>query len=46
VALLGLAGAQDYARGLHQSAIAELSAFGPRADRLREVAQALLGRTH
>jgi farnesyl diphosphate synthase len=46
VALLGLAGAQDYARGLHQSAIAELAAFGPRADRLREVAQALLGRTH
>ncbi|MEY3632839.1 MAG: hypothetical protein RI937_1037, partial [Pseudomonadota bacterium] len=36
----------DYARGLHQSAIAELAAFGPRADRLREVAQALLGRTH
>ena len=46
VALLGLAGAQDYARGLHQSAIAELAAFGPQADRLREVAQALLGRTH
>lgn len=46
VALLGLAGAQDYARGLHESAIAELAAFGPRADRLREVAQALLGRTH
>jgi farnesyl diphosphate synthase len=46
VALLGLAGAQDYARGLHQSAIAELAAFGPRADRLREVAQALLGRSH
>lgn len=46
VGLLGLAGAQGYARGLHQEAIAALAPFGNRADRLRELAHALIERTH
>ena len=46
VGLLGLEGAQGYARGLHQEAIAALAPFGSRADRLRELAHALIERTH
>lgn len=46
VGLLGLAGAQGYARGLHQEAIAALAPFGNRAARLRELAHTLIERTH
>ncbi len=46
VALLGLEGARDYARGLHQRAIAELAPFGGRPGRLLELASALIERTH
>ncbi|MBU3724228.1 MAG: polyprenyl synthetase family protein [Burkholderiaceae bacterium] len=46
VALLGLEGARGYARGLHQEAIEALAPFGGRADRLRELAHALIERTH
>jgi farnesyl diphosphate synthase len=46
VALLGLEGAQGYARALHQQALAALEPLGGRADALRGLARALVERTH
>lgn len=46
VALLGLTGAQDYARALHDQAIAALGPLGPQAKRLEDLANALVERTH
>jgi len=47
VGLLGLKGAQDYARGLHEQAIQSLHPFGDdRAAMLRMLASTLVQRTH
>jgi len=46
VALLGLTGAQEYARALHDQAIAALGPLGPSARRLHDLANALVERTH
>lgn len=46
VALLGLEGAQGYARDLHVRALAALEPLGSRADALRGLAKALVERTH
>ncbi|MEY3981230.1 MAG: geranyltranstransferase, partial [Pseudomonadota bacterium] len=46
VSLLGLSGAQDYARGLHDQATRALAPLGSRADRLLDLAQALVVRSH
>lgn len=46
VALLGLSGAQGYARALHDQAIAALGPLGPSAKRLEDLANALVERTH
>ncbi len=46
VALLGLTGAQDYARALHDQAIAALGPLGAQAKRLEDLANALVERTH
>ncbi len=46
VALLGLEGAQGYARDLHRQALAAIAPLGSRADALRGLAQALVERTH
>ncbi len=46
VALLGLKGAQGYARDLHQRALEAIAPLGGRGARLQELAQALLERTH
>jgi len=46
VSLLGLAGAQGYARDLHEQALAALRPLGPKAGRLEQVTRALLARTH
>lgn len=46
VALLGLTGARDYARALHDQAIAALGPLGPQAKRLEDLANALVERTH
>lgn len=46
VALLGLTGAQDYARALHDQAIAALAPLGAQAKRLEDLANALVERTH
>ena len=46
VSLLGLSGAQDYARGLHDEAVRALAPLGGRADRLLALAQALVVRSH
>ena len=46
VSLLGLTGAQDYARGLHTRAVAALAPLEGRAEMLIALAQALVQRTH
>lgn len=46
VALLGLTGAQDYARGLHQEALDALTPLGERASRLGDLARMLVQRSH
>jgi farnesyl diphosphate synthase len=46
VALLGLTGAQGYARALHQQALTAVAPLGGRGARLQELAQALLERNH
>jgi farnesyl diphosphate synthase len=46
VALLGLTGAQDYARGLHQEALDALAPLGGRASRLGALAQMLVQRSY
>jgi farnesyl diphosphate synthase len=46
VALLGLRGAQGYARDLHERALAALEPLAGRADSLRGLAHALVKRTH
>jgi farnesyl diphosphate synthase len=46
VALLGLTGAQDYARGLHQEALDALAPLGRRASRLGALAQMLVQRSY
>ncbi len=46
VALLGLEGAQGYARDLHARALSAIEPLGSRADALRGLANALLTRTH
>lgn len=46
VSLLGLTGAQEYARGLHTRAVAALAPLGGRAEMLVALAQALVQRTH
>jgi farnesyl diphosphate synthase len=46
VALLGLNGARDYAKHLHQEAADLLAPLGPKADMLRELARLLVERTH
>ncbi len=46
VALLGLEGARQRARELTDSAVASLQAFGPSADRLRELAVYITSRGH
>jgi farnesyl diphosphate synthase len=46
VGLLGLSGAQGYARALHDQAIAALAPLGPSAKRLEDLANALVERTH
>ncbi len=46
VALLGLQGAQGYARDLHEQALSALKPLGARADALRGLANALVERTH
>lgn len=44
VTLLGLSGAQDKARQLHQQALAALSRFGPSADTLRDLSAYIIER--
>lgn len=46
VGLLGLDGARDYARRLHQEAADLLTPLGGRAGMLRELARAMVERTH
>lgn len=46
VSLLGLMGAQDYARNLHTRAVAAVAPLGGRAEMLVALAQALVQRTH
>lgn len=46
VALLGLTGAQGYARDLHHRAIAAIAPLGGRAARLEQLAGVLLNRKH
>ena len=46
VALLGLSGAQGYARGLHQQAVEALAPLGSRSHRLRALAHTVVSRTH
>lgn len=46
VGLLGLSGAQGYARALHDQAIAALAPLGASAKRLEDLANALVERTH
>ena len=46
VSLLGLTGAQDYARDLHTRAVAAVAPLGGRAEMLVALAQALVQRTH
>jgi farnesyl diphosphate synthase len=46
VALLGLEGAQGYARDLHREALVALEPLGGRAHALRGLARALVERTH
>lgn len=46
VALLGLSGAQGYARGLHQQAVDALAPLGSRSHRLRALAHTVVSRTH
>jgi geranylgeranyl pyrophosphate synthase len=45
-ALLGLDGAKQKARELHEQAVACLSAFGPEADLLRELSLYIIERSH
>jgi len=44
--LLGLSGAQGYARGLHQQAVEALAPLGSRSHRLRALAHTVVSRTH
>ena len=46
VALLGLSGAQGYARGLHQQAVDALAPLGARSHRLSALAHTVVSRTH
>jgi len=46
VALLGLSGAQGYARGLHQQAVDALAPLGARSHRLSALAHTVVSRSH